>query len=76
MKNYQENLKQELENNPVWIALRSKVKPEELLQVDEAVASLLSLATGAINGFSNKISQSNFTEEELASAIKDKTGAK
>jgi hypothetical protein len=73
---YENKLKSELENNPIWIAMRSKANKEELEQIDSAISSLLSLAGNAVNGFATKVTQSEFTKEELESAIKDKTGSK
>ena len=73
---HEDKIRKELENDKVYKALYSSMKPEEREQIGGAVSELIKLASFAVSGFSLKSAQSDITLEEIESAIKDRTGKK
>jgi len=74
--NYATRIKKELFNDKAFQALYGGLKPEEKEHIEKVVEDFVSLAEGAIMGFSSKTSNSTFTQEEIEAAISDRTGRK
>jgi predicted acetyltransferase len=74
--NYATRIKRELFNDKAFQALYGGLKPEEKEQIEKVVENFVSLAEGAIIGFSAKTNNSTFTQEEIDAAINDRTGRK
>lgn len=73
---YKEQLKKELMHDKVFKALYENLKKQDEEAVNTMLDELLTLASGAVEGFSTNFSSSNFSKEEIESAINDKTGRK
>lgn len=74
--NYATRIKKELFNDKAFQTLYGGLKPEEKEHIDNVVENFISLAEGAITGFSSKTSSSTFTQEEIEAAVSDRTGRK
>ena len=74
--NYEKKIKNELENDKVWKALRETLKPEEREEVDAIIGEFIKVAGAAIVGISQSTANEQITLKDIENAISDRTGRK
>ena len=74
--NHSEKIKQQLFNDKSFQALYATISPADKQGFEATLGNLLDLAGGAIDGFTSKANNTQFTNEELDSVISDRTGRK
>ena len=67
---------EELKSQDKYASILKRLSPEELVVVDARLKAFSRLAQDAVGQIVAGIGNSTFTEEEIARAIKDKTGTR